>query len=117
MYKVAAVLDDPELDPIDHLRSQHAVLTDRLEQLQAMVTALEKTMEARKMGISLTPDEQFEVFGAFDPGASAEEVEERWGGTDAYRQSQRRTAAYTKADWLAIKEEGGDAVVANADRS
>ncbi|MEX2621715.1 MAG: MerR family transcriptional regulator [Egibacteraceae bacterium] len=106
--KVAAILDDPDLDPIDHLRSQQTVLTDRLEQLQAMVTALEKTMEARKMGISLTPDEQFEVFGDFDSGAYAEEVEERWGGTDAYRQSKGRTEAYTKTDWLVMGEEAGE---------
>lgn len=31
----------------------------------------------------------FEVFGDFDPTEYAEEVKERWGDTDAYRESQR----------------------------
>ena len=57
------------------------------------------------MGINLTPEEKFEVFGDFDPDDYAEETEQRWGHTAAYRESQRRTASYTKDDWLRIKEE------------
>jgi hypothetical protein len=32
-------------------------------------------------------------------------VQERWGDTDAYQQSTRRTSSYTKDDWLRIKAE------------
>jgi hypothetical protein len=63
-------------------------------------------MEARQVGIRLTPEERFEVFGDFDPDGHAQEVEERWGDTDAYAQSKRRTAAYSKEDWVRIKAEG-----------
>ena len=45
------------------------------------------------MGINLTPEERFEVFGDFNPDEHAAEVEERWGDTDAYRESQRRVGA------------------------
>jgi hypothetical protein len=70
-----------------------------------MVAAVEKEMEARAMGIALTPEERFEVFGEHDPAQYDAEVEERWGETEAYAQSKRRTAAYTKDDWVAIKAE------------
>jgi hypothetical protein len=60
------------------------------------------------MGISLTPEERFEVFGDHDPAQDEAEVEERWGETEAYAQSNRKTAAYSKADWLRIKAEGED---------
>jgi hypothetical protein len=73
-----------------------------------MVAAVEKEMEARTMGISLTPQERFEVFGEQDPAQHDAEVEERWGETDAYQQSRRRTSSYTKDDWLRIKAEGAD---------
>ncbi len=43
------------------------------------------------------------MFGSFDPDAHADEVRERWGDTDAYRESARRTARYTKADWVGLK--------------
>ena len=44
------------------------------------------------MGINLTPEEKFEVFGDKDPEQYAEEAEQRWGGTEAYAESQRRAA-------------------------
>jgi DNA-binding transcriptional MerR regulator len=106
LEEVATLLDDPDADPAAHLRRQHRLLRERLERTQAMVAAVEKEMEARSMGISLTPEERFEVFGENDPAQYDAEVEERWGETEAYAQSKRRTAAYTKDDWVRIKEEG-----------
>ena len=108
LEEVATLLDDPAADPEAHLRRQHALLRDRLDRTTAMVAAVEKEMEARAMGISLTPEERFEVFGEHDPAQYDAEVEERWGETDAYAQSKRRTAAYSKDDWLRIKAEGED---------
>jgi hypothetical protein len=60
------------------------------------------------MGISLTPQERFEVFGEHDPAQYAAEVEQRWGETAAYAQSKPKTAAYSKDDWLRIKAEEAD---------
>ncbi|MFI0978429.1 MerR family transcriptional regulator [Streptomyces sp. NPDC021093] len=107
--QVAALLDDPDTDPREHLRRQHALLTDRITRLQDMAAAVETAMEARKMGINLTPEEKFEVFGDFDPDQYAEEVQQRWGDTEAYRESQRNAATYTKEDWKRLTE-GFDAI-------
>jgi DNA-binding transcriptional MerR regulator len=106
--EVATLLDDPATDPRAHLRRQHELLTARIEKLQKMAAAVEHALEARKMGINLTPEERFEVFGDKDPEQYAEEAEQRWGGTEAYAESQRRAARYTKEDWLRIQSEGAD---------
>ncbi|MFJ8494802.1 MerR family transcriptional regulator [Streptomyces sp. NPDC094038] len=106
--EVAALLDDPEADPRAHLRRQHELLTARIEKLRKMAAAVEHAMEARRMGIDLTPGERFEVFGDKDPEQYAEEAEQRWGGTEAYAESQRRAARYTKADWQRMKAEADD---------
>ncbi|TXS05470.1 MerR family transcriptional regulator [Streptomyces sp. col6] len=103
--EIAALLDDPDADPQAHLRRQHALLSHRIEELQRMAAAVETAMEARRMGINLTPEEKFEVFGDKDPEEHAEEAERRWGGTGTYAESQRRTARYTKEDWQRIKAE------------
>ncbi|WP_267244172.1 MerR family transcriptional regulator [Streptomyces sp. PR69] len=103
--EVAALLDDPDADPQEHLRRQHTLLTGRIAKLREMAAAVELAMEARKMGINLTPEEKFEVFGDFDPDAYEEEVQQRWGGTEEYRESQRRAARYTKEDWQRIQAE------------
>ncbi len=106
LEEIAGLLDDPQADAAAHLRRQHALLTVRMKRLREMVTAVEFAMEAHKVGISLTPEERFEVFGDFDPDQHADEVEQRWGGTDAYKESARRTRGYTKADWQRFKAEG-----------
>ena len=62
------------------------------------------------MGISLTPEERLEVFGDFNPDDYAAEAEERWGDTDAYRESAKRTSRYTKADWQRINAQGQAAI-------
>ncbi|MER6535028.1 MerR family transcriptional regulator [Streptomyces sp. 900105755] len=108
LEEVAALLDDPDADPRAQLRRQHDLLTARIEKLQQMAAAVEHAMEARRMGIDLTPEERFEVFGDKDPEQYAEEAEQRWGGTEAYAESQRRAARYTKADWQRMKAEADD---------
>jgi DNA-binding transcriptional MerR regulator len=107
LEEVATLLDDLDAAPAAHLRRQH-LLRERVERTQAMVAAVEKEMEARQMGISLTPEERFEVFGDWLPEEYAAEAEEKWGDTEAWAQSQRRTTAMTKEDWLRVKAEGDD---------
>ncbi|MFG2681826.1 MerR family transcriptional regulator [Streptomyces sp. NPDC048392] len=106
--EVAALLDDPAADPRAHLRRRHELLTARIEKLRKMAAAVEHAMEARSMGINLTPEEKFEVFGDHDPDQYEDEVEQRWGDTDAYRQARRRAASYTKEDWQRIQREADE---------
>src|SRR3569833_3762505 len=99
LEEVATLLSG-DADPAAHLRRQHRLLRDRLERTSAMVEAVEKEMEARAMGISLTPEEKFELFGEGYSEDYEREAEERWGDTEAWAQSQRKTAAYGKDDWV-----------------
>ena len=39
----------------------------------------------------------------FDQGQYQAEAQERWGGTDAYKESARRTKKYTPDDWTTLK--------------
>ena len=106
---IRTVMTDGGADASAHLRRQHALLRDRIHRLERMAAAVEKALEARTMGINLTPEERFEVFGDFDPDQYAAEVEERWGDTDAYRESQRRVSKYTRADWDRLKADAAAA--------
>lgn len=102
---ITDLVSDPDAEPAEHLRRQHALLVGRLERTRRLVTAVERAMEADRLGISLTAEERLEVFGAHDPAQYADEVTRRWGDTEAYRQVRQRTTAYGKQDWLAIKAE------------
>jgi DNA-binding transcriptional MerR regulator len=105
---VRRLLDDPDVDALDHLRRQQELLADRIARLQSVAALVSRAVEARSMGIELDPHELREVFGDEDPTQHAEEARERWGDTDAYAQSHARTSAYSKQDWLAVKAEGED---------
>ena len=72
LEEIATVLDGPGADPAAHFRRQHRLLLERIKRLSEMVTAIEFAMEAQKVGISLTPEERFEVFGDFDPDTYAD---------------------------------------------
>jgi len=89
-----------------HLERQHKLLTERLHRLQAMVASIEREMEMAMTGNELTPEEKLEIFGAdYDP-AWESEAEQRWGSTEAWRQSQSRTKNFSKDDWRRVKAEG-----------
>jgi len=90
----------------EQLRRQHELLLSRIHRLQSVAATVAKTLEAHEMGINLTPEEMLEVFGDHDPTQHAAEAEQRWGDTDAFRESQRRASTYTKDDWLRIRHEG-----------
>ncbi|GGT01904.1 HTH-type transcriptional activator TipA [Planobispora rosea] len=105
LEEIAVILDDPGTDTLTHLRRQHELLSRRIDRLQEMAAAVERAMEANTMGISLTPEERFEIFGDFRPEEHEAEAEERWGGTEAFEQSRRRTAKMTKDDWKRFTDE------------
>jgi DNA-binding transcriptional MerR regulator len=103
-----------EAGPAVHLRRQHRLVLERIERLEGLAQAIERTLEASQMDIKLTPEERLEVFGSHDPESHLAEAQERWGETAAWRESSRRTARYSKADWLRIKAEGDAALRALA---
>lgn len=106
--EIAQVLADPDFDPLDALEAQRGLVADKLKRDEALLALLDKTILAMKGGIRMSTEEMFEVFGDFDPSEYEAEVEERWGNTDAYKESARRTSRYTKADWERFKAEQED---------
>lgn len=45
------------------------------------------------------------MFDGFDPSKYEAEVKRRWGHTDSYEESARRTKSYTAEDWKQMKAE------------
>jgi DNA-binding transcriptional MerR regulator len=105
--EIRKVLDDSSADVLEHLRRQHGLLLDQADRLQHTIKAVEELMNAHRSGIQLTVEEQVEIFGTTAFGEEyAAEAEERWGETDAWKQSQQRVSQFGKQDWIAIKAEG-----------
>jgi DNA-binding transcriptional MerR regulator len=113
---IAALLDDDDADAgtDKHLRRQHRELRARQTRTEQLLAAIEHEMEARQMGIDLTPEEQLEIFGTDRMDALQAEARQTWGDSAAWAESQRRTRSHTKDDWVQIKDEAAANIAAFA---
>ena len=99
------MLADPAFDRREALLAQREMVTAQAQRFEAMLGLIDKTLISLEGGIRMTKEEMFEVFGDFDPSEYEEEVRQRWGDTDAYNVSARRTAKYTRQDWESYRAE------------
>ncbi|NND13261.1 MAG: MerR family transcriptional regulator [Acidimicrobiia bacterium] len=106
--EIKRIFDDPDYSRTSALLRQRRLVERKAERLLKMMDAIDHAIEAQRQGTNMTPEETLEVFGDFDPAEYEEEARERWGDTDAYQESAKRTASYTKQDWQQIQSEAND---------
>jgi DNA-binding transcriptional MerR regulator len=106
--EIAGVMGSPGFDRVAALERQREQLAARQERLRAVTALVDATLAALRGERQMTHEELFEAFGDFDPAAHEEEARERWGETEAYAESRRRTRAYTRDDWLRYRRESDD---------
>jgi len=99
---IERALDEPGFDRLAALEAQRDALREQRGRIDAALLTVENTI-AHLRGETEMKDEA--LFDGFDPSEDEEEARERWGETDAYRESARRTKGYTKDDWAAMKAE------------
>lgn len=131
LEQIRAVLAAPDHERASALREQRGLLVAKIDHLERVLSAIDRALrdagidppvppapQARDQKESAmnndhppqapaapaTNEELFEVFGK-DVREHEPEVRARWGETESYRESARRTRAYTKEDWAAIKAE------------
>lgn len=102
--EIRDLLKGPGYDRQTALRTQRDLIEQKLMRHQAMLTLIDKTLRSLEGEIRMTHEEMFEVFG-FDHARYQDEVKERWGATDAYKESTRRAGKYTKDDWIRFRQE------------
>ena len=79
------------------------------DELTELVAAIDRALEREMSDQPATPEDLKELFGDGFEDEYQQEAQERWGETDAWKQSRSRTERYTKADWAEVKAEA-DAV-------
>lgn len=102
---IKEVVSRPGYDRAAALEQQRYLLERKASHLFEMIEAVDRAIEAHRNGVKMSNEDVLEVFGGFDPAEHEEEAKERWGESDAYKQSAQRTAGYGKAEWQAIKDE------------
>jgi DNA-binding transcriptional MerR regulator len=115
LEQIRRMLDDPEFDYRATLERQRAELRNRADETAAMIRAVDAALAtlSQRGDPTMNPEDLFE---GFDPEEHREEAERRWGETDSYRESARRTSGYSPEDWASIKAEETDLMRALAER-
>ena len=90
---------------VEHLRRQRDEVMARLAEMSGLVDAIDHALEAEMNERPTTTEDLKAILGDGYSEERQAEAEERWGETDAWRQSQQRTSGFTKADWQRVKDE------------
>lgn len=89
---------------VELLREQRAALLAQRSRVDAMLASVDEALELEE-GEAMNREQVRALFDGVDPEAYREESEQRWGATEAYQESTRRTERYTKEDWARYKRE------------
>ncbi|MCX4808146.1 MerR family transcriptional regulator [Streptomyces sp. NBC_01214] len=103
---IAEILANPQASALEHLRTRQRQLTEEITRLQRLAEVAERAIEVQQTGVSLTPEERFEVFGevAFDL-TYATDAQAKWRDSNGHREAMARASAHTKEDWRRLMAE------------
>ena len=105
LEEIRRSLDDPRFDRTQALRMQKRQLQERARRTDDMIRAVDAALAMLEEEEGGGTMDMKQLFDGFDPAAYEAEAKERWGDTDPYRESAKRSKRYGKDDWRRIKEE------------
>ena len=94
LKSIAGILASPNYDKQKALAEQKRLLTIKKDRLERLIAALE---QAEKGEITMSAFDNSEYETARQQ--YEDEAKQRWGGTDAYKESQAKTSSYSKEKW------------------
>ena len=106
LKEIAAILSNPVYNKQEALKNHKTLLQLKKKHLDALLALVDKTMKGElDMGITYANDT-----GGYEAAQKkyAKEARERWGQSEAYKQSEERTGRYGKSDWAIINKESGE---------
>lgn len=94
LKSIAEILASPNYDKQKALAEQKRLLMLKKERLTRLIAALEQA-EKGEITMSAFDNSEYEIARQ----QYEDEAKRRWGDTDAYRESQAKTAGYSKDKW------------------
>jgi DNA-binding transcriptional MerR regulator len=97
LEEIRKMLDSPGFDRRQALLRQRAELAGRVDRTTRMLRAVDGALRALQQEEAMVDVNG--LFDGFDPARYEAEAMERWGGSEAHRESARRTGGYSREDW------------------
>lgn len=108
LEEIRKSLDDPSFDQKKALLEQREQLQKRMQSVSGMIHGIDKALAIlieRDKGNKGEAIDMKDIFDGFDPSKFESEASDRWGQTDNYKESVRRTKKLTAEDWKRLKTE------------
>ncbi|MDP4089110.1 MAG: MerR family transcriptional regulator [Bacillota bacterium] len=106
LQEIRDILSSPGFDRKSALKAHKELLIEKRKRLERIIQSVDKTIDSIGGGIEMSKKEMFESFDMSEiekhQEKYAEEVKRKYGSTDAYKESQKKTAKYSKEDWARI---------------
>jgi len=106
--EIAAILAKPNFHLVGALNEHRKQMELKQERLKNLITTIDNTLAKISGKKEMSDDELFEAFWEKHEKEYAKEAEERWGNTDAWKQSKERTKHMIKEDFKRLAKEGED---------
>lgn len=101
LKEIVQIMNASDYNKEEALRKQRELLKLKRKRLDKLIGLLNANLK----GDTTMSFNEFDTTEIDEARAKyAEEVKERWGNTDAYAQSQKKTSKYTKEDWKRVNE-------------
>lgn len=100
---IKRIMDSPSYDEKQALSEQKKLLELKKDRLEQLLAAIDTEIHS-KGGVTMNDTTNVAVFNDALFKAYKEEAKQRWGQTDAWKQSQERTKHWTKKDYQRIAE-------------
>ncbi|MGL4739146.1 MAG: MerR family transcriptional regulator [Cellulosilyticaceae bacterium] len=105
LKEIKGILEHAENDEEALLRKQRDLLTLQKERLEKLIGIIEERLDGGKQM-------NFEAFDAKQIEETKkkyhDEVQARWGDTDAYKECEKKTNKYSKEEWAKVMADGNE---------
>lgn len=99
LKSIAEILASPNYDKQKALAEQKRLLTLKKDRLERLISALDDA-EKGELIMSAFDNSEYETARQ----QYEDETKQRWGNTDAYKESQAKTAGYSDGKWNSVSE-------------
>lgn len=102
LKEIGSIINNPGFDKKTALENQKELLSQKRKRLGGLISLIDDMMEGDN-AMSFKEFDMSEINKLKKEYAA--EIKERWGCTEAFAESEKKTAAYSKEQWAAIQEE------------
>jgi DNA-binding transcriptional MerR regulator len=106
LAKIKEIMGSPSFSNLDALVEHRQVLLSQKNRLNKLIKTIDLTINSLKKGQSMTANDLYEGFDKAQMEEYQQEAQERWGDTDAYKQSVARVAKMGKVGLAKVVAEG-----------